>query len=144
MKNTTPVVALSILFFLSGCDRQQSAPAAQSTPPAPTSSANDDPPMPSFVGRIWISVTSGAPRGSIVVFLPNKTMLRDSCFETFRVSEWGIISDTRIRWREDTIPIEAEYVQPSPEELILKPIGTNRQETYVSISVPFVCPDMPR
>jgi hypothetical protein len=78
------------------------------------------------------------------VFLPDRTVLRDSCFETFRVSKWGIISPTRIRWIEDTIPIEAEYSQPSRDELIFEPVGTGRRETYVSISAPYVCPDMPR
>lgn len=144
MKTTKSFLAVSAFVLLGACDRQQSAPAASTPLPASTPAATEGETMPAFVGRIWISVTSGAPRGSIVVFLPNKTMLRDSCFETFRVSEWGILSDTRIRWREDAIPIEAEYVQPTPDEFILKPVGTNRQETYVSISVPYVCPDIPR
>jgi hypothetical protein len=100
--------------------------------------------LPAFVGKIWVSVTPGHPRGTILVFLPNKSFLRDSCFETFRVSEWGLISDTRIRWREESVPIEAEFSQPTSDELVLKPVGTNRQENYVLISVPYVCPDMPR
>lgn len=146
MKSPTFFLATLIAVALCGCERQPSAPPqTQALPPAATTaSESDDQSLPSFVGQVWVSITSGAPRGSILVFLPNKTMLRDSCFETFRVSEWGIVSDTRIRWREDAIPIEAEFSQPSPNELILKPVGTNRQENYVSISVPYVCPDMPR
>jgi hypothetical protein len=110
----------------------------------PTTTSADEPALPSFVGTIWVSTTSGHARGSILVFLPNRTVLRDSCFETFRVSKWGIISPTRIRWIEDTIPIEAEYSQPSRNELIFEPVGTGRRETYVSISAPYVCPEMPR
>jgi hypothetical protein len=115
--------------------------------PAPAQAAAasaEETSLPSFVGQVWVSVTPGHARGSILVFLPNKTVLRDSCFETFRVSQWGIISDSRIRWVEDTIPIEAEWSQPSSNELVLEPVGINRRENYVAIGVPYVCPDMPR
>lgn len=142
MRATTFFIAPVALLLLSACNqRPSSSPVSQA--PAPADATGDEA-MPAFVGRIWVSVTPGHARGSILVFLPNKSMLRDSCFETFRVSEWGIISDTRIRWREETVPIEAEYSQPTADELILKPVGLNRQENYVSISVPYVCPDMPR
>lgn len=116
----------------------------QPAAPVTSSAADEEPALPSFVGRIWVSVTPGHARGSILVFLPDKSVLRDSCFETFRVSKWGIISESRIRWIEDSIPIEAEYSQPSPNELILEPVGVARREEYVAIGVPYVCPDMPR
>ncbi len=142
MRYRTSILVLSASVLLCACNQQSSgSPAAQ--PPAPVAT-NEGDVMPAFVGRIWLSITRGDPLGSIVVFLPDKSMLKDSCFETFRVSEWGIISDTRIRWREDTIPIEAEFSQPTANELVLKPVGTGRQENYVAISVPYVCPDMPR
>jgi hypothetical protein len=129
MKNTTFFVAPLALLLLCACNQQSSSSPVPQAPAATDATEGDS--MPAFVGRVWVSVTPGHPRGSILVFLGNKSMLKDSCFETFRVSEWGIISDTRIRWREDTIPIEAEYSQPTAEN-------------YVSISVPYVCPDMPR
>ena len=148
MRSTLFFAAPAALLLLCGCNQQESRPPAAQTaaqaPAAPTQSAADGETMPPFVGRIWLSITAGDPRGSIVVFLPDKSMLRDSCFETYRVAEWGIISDTRIRWREDTIPIEAEFSQPTANELILKPVGTSRQQNYVAISVPYVCPSMPR
>jgi hypothetical protein len=131
------LVPLSLL-LLGAC--AQKAPV----PPPQTSAADGADALPSFVGKVWVSVTPGHARGSILVFLPDKTVLRDSCWEVFRVSKWGIISDTRIRWIEDTIPIEAEYSQPSPDELELRPVGTNSRENYVAISVPYVCPSMPR
>jgi hypothetical protein len=139
MSNRRRFLVLCLLPVLCACESETPAPAATST----TTSA-DEPALPSFVGTIWVSTTSGHARGSILVFLPNRTVLRDSCFETFRVSKWGIISPTRIRWIEDTIPIEAEYSQPSRNELIFEPVGTGRRETYVSISAPYVCPEMPR
>lgn len=131
------LVALSAL---AACSQPAPPPA-----PAPVASAAEgEEPLPTFVGKVWVSTTSGHARGSILVFLPDKSVLRDSCFETFRVSKWGIISPTRIRWIEDSIPIEAEWSQPSNNELIFEPVGTGRRESYVSISVPYVCPSMPR
>lgn len=139
MSRTRRFLALCLLPMLCACEAETEAPA-----PTPTSTSADEPALPSFVGTIWVSTTPGHARGSILVFLPNRTVLRDSCFETFRVSKWGIISPTRIRWIEDTIPIEAEYSQPSRDELIFEPVGTGRRETYVSVSAPYVCPDMAR
>lgn len=135
------VGALGALGLLAAC----SQPAPPPAPPQPAATAADgEDALPSFVGTIWVSTTSGHARGSILVFLPDRSVLRDSCFETFRVSKWGIISPTRIRWIEDSIPIEAEWSQPSKNELIFEPVGTGRRESYVSISVPYVCPSMPR
>ena len=139
MSSRTRFLALCLLPVLCACEGETQAPAA-----TPRTTSADEPALPSFVGTIWVSTTPGHARGSILVFLPDRTVLRDSCFETFRVSKWGIISPTRIRWIEDTIPIEAEYSQPSRNELIFEPVGTGRRETYVSISAPYVCPDMPR
>lgn len=134
-------LALAALGVFTAC----SNPAPPQPAPQPAAQVADgEDPLPSFVGTIWVSTTSGHARGSILVFLPDKSVLRDSCFETFRVSKWGIISPTRIRWIEDSIPIEAEWSQPSKNELTFEPVGTGRRETYVSISVPYVCPDMPR
>jgi hypothetical protein len=139
MSSRERYLALCLLPVLCACESETQAPAA-----TPVATSADEPALPSFVGTIWVSTTPGHARGSILVFLPDRTVLRDSCFETFRVSKWGIISPTRIRWIEDTIPIEAEYSQPSRNELIFEPVGTGRRETYVSISAPYVCPDMPR
>jgi hypothetical protein len=130
---------LFILSLLCACDGPARAPAQ----PAPAQAVDTDA-LPAFVGRVWISTTPGHGRGTILVFLPDKTLVHDSCFETFRVSKWGVISASRIRWIEESIPIEAEFSQPSSRELVLEPVGTGRQENYVAISVPYVCPDMPR
>jgi hypothetical protein len=79
----------------------------------------------------------------MIVFLPDRSLLMDSCFETYRISKWGVAGD-RIRWLEDTIPIEAEVNMPSKNELTLQVAGQDRAQTYVAAQVPFVCPDMPR
>jgi hypothetical protein len=133
-------VVLVMAASLGACDAR-SPPSPASAPP---SASSEEPALPSFVGTIWVSTTPGHALGSILVFLPDRSVLQDSCFETFRVSKWGIISESRIRWIEASIPVEAEYSQPSPKELVLEPVGTGRRENYVAISVPYVCPDMPK
>jgi hypothetical protein len=120
-------------------------PPAAANPPPPTAGAtgNEEPANPAFIGRIWRSSTSGNPLGTIIIFLPDRTLLMDSCFETFRVSKWGVAGN-HIRWLEDTIPIEAEVITPSPNELTLRIPGRDRDQTYVAMTDPWTCPDMPK
>ena len=124
----------------------QPAAAAAPTPPAPPQAAQasdrDEPVNPAFIGRVWRSTERSSPLGSIIVFLPDRTLLMDSCFETYRISQWGVAGD-RIRWLEDTVPIEAEVVTPSKDELMLR-IGQGREHRYIAITDPYTCPDMPR
>ena len=98
---------------------------------------------PAFVGRVWRTAERGVPLGAIMIFLPDRTLLMDSCFETYRVSKWGVAGD-RIRWLEDTVPIEAEVVTPGKDELTLKIAGQNREQHYIAITDPYTCPDMPK
>ena len=117
---------------------------AGATPVQPPEAAQRDEPVnPAFIGRVWRSTTRGGPLGSIIVFLPDRTLLMDSCFETYRVSKWGVAGD-RIRWLEDTIPIEAEVITPSKDELSLRIAGQDRDHTYIAMTEPYTCPDMPR
>ena len=133
------------MLALCACSGGSSAPAqpaaAQSQPAA--ANERDEPVNPAFIGRIWRATTRGGPLGSILIFLPDRTLLMDSCFETYRVSKWGVAGD-RIRWLEDTVPIEAEVVSPSKDELILRLAGQNREQTYIAMTDAYTCPDMPR
>lgn len=128
-----------------GGSQAPSQPAAVAQPPAQTPQATelDEPANPAFIGRIWRATTRGGPLGSILVFLPDRTLLMDSCFETYRVSKWGVAGD-RIRWLEDTVPIEAEVITPSKDELTLRIAGLDREQTYIAMTDPYACPDMPR
>lgn len=128
-----------------GGQKAPSQPAAAAAPPqaaAPPTAERDEPVNPAFIGRIWKSTDRSSPLGSIIVFLPDRTLLMDSCFETYRISQWGVAGD-RIRWLEDTVPIDAEVVTPSKDELILR-IGQGREHHYIAITDPYTCPDMPR
>ncbi|HKU12957.1 MAG TPA: hypothetical protein VJQ52_01105 [Steroidobacteraceae bacterium] len=136
------------MFALCACGGSQapSQPAAAAQPPPSSpgeAAAGDAPANPAFIGRVWRSTERGGPLGKILVFLPDRTLLMDSCFETYRVSKWGV-AGTHIRWLEDTIPIEAEVVTPGPDELILRIEGQDRDQTYIAMTDPYTCPDMPR
>ncbi len=138
MKNHAALVAA--ILSLAACSNS-SGP----TPPTvnATAAAVALPAGGAFVGRVWMSTRPGRPLGSMIVFLPDRSLIMDSCFETYRISEWGVMGDT-IRWREDTIPIEASITLPSPNELTLHIVGQEQAQTYVAASVPYVCPDMPK
>ncbi|MBL8271190.1 hypothetical protein [Steroidobacter sp.] len=98
---------------------------------------------PRFIGKIWVSTTPGHSRGSLLIFLPDRSLLMDSCFETYRISKWGADGE-RIRWIEDAIPIEATLSMLSDDELTLQLVGQDKVQSYVTATVPYVCPDMPR
>lgn len=122
---------------LAGCGKRPAPPAA---------TANTESPAPAdglFMGRMWISTTAPAPHGSFMIFLPDHTMLMGSCVETYRLSEWGVAGD-KIRWREDTIPIEAAVTMPRRNEMRLQIAGQDHEQSFVLASAPYVCPDMPK
>src|ERR1044072_3484953 len=132
------------MLALCGCGGSQapSAPAAAQSQPA-AAAQGDDPVNPAFIGRIWRATTRGGPLGSILVVLPTRTLLMESCSETYRVSKGGVPGD-RIRWLEDTVPIEAEVVTPSKDELILRLAGQERGQTYMAMHDLYTCPGMPK
>src|SRR5688572_23841266 len=135
-----PVTLLLATLTLAACGNSSSPTpaAADSAPTAEALPANG-----AFIGRVWVSTSPGRPLGSMIVFLPNRSLIMDSCFETYRISEWGIAGDN-IRWREDSIPIEAGISLPSPDELTLHIVGQEESQTYIAASVPYVCPEMPK
>ena len=63
-----------------------------------------------------------------------------SCVEPYRLAKWGI-AGSNSRWLESTIPIEVEYEMPSPDELVLRIAGQDREQTLVAASAPYVCPE---
>ena len=147
MRNLARWTILAVLGMSSACSKPQ-APAQTTPPPAPATETSNtaelgQPADPRFIGKIWISTTQGQPRGSMLIFLPDRSLLMDSCFETYRISNWGAEGD-RIRWIEDAIPIEATLSMPNDDELRLQVAGQDRVQSYVTATVPYVCPDMPR
>jgi hypothetical protein len=99
--------------------------------------------QPPFVGKTWMSTDPSAALGTLRIFLPDGTLLMDSCGETYRLARWRAIDDRRIEWQEDNARIEAEVTQPSSEQLQLRMqlVSELREENYRLAPVPFVCPD---
>ena len=97
----------------------------------------------SFVGRTWLSTDASAALGTIRVFLPDGTLLMDSCGETYRLAHWTSINDPRIAWEEDGARIEADVAQPAADtlELRLHLRSEVKVERYRLARVPYVCPD---
>ena len=96
-----------------------------------------------FVGKAWLSTDSSAANGTIRVFLPDGTLLMDSCGETYRLARWTSIGDTQIAWEEDGAPIEADVTQAAADvlELRLHLRSEVKVERYRLAQVPYVCPD---
>jgi len=132
------------MLALCACSGGSQAPSQSAAAQAQSAAATerDEPVNPAFVGRVWRTAERGVPLGAIMIFLPDRTLLMDSCFETYRVSKWGVAGD-HIRWLEDTVPIEAEVITPSKDELILR-MGANLEQRYVAMTDPYTCPDMPK
>lgn len=137
------------LLSVGACSKEPpAAPAAPPPPPVSTTQSSDtdelgQPADPRFIGRIWVSTTPGHSRGTLMIFLQDRSLLMDSCFETYRISKWGAEGD-RIRWIEDAIPIEGVVSMPNENELRLQIAGQDRVQSFVVATVPTVCPDMPR
>src|SRR5688572_22814879 len=44
--------------------------------------------QPEFVGKAWMSTDASAARGTLRLFLPDGTLVMDSCWETYRLARW--------------------------------------------------------
>lgn len=142
--NAKVVVASAILISCSACERDMSRDMTRdaATPSAPPATETL-PAGGAFVGRAWIGTSSGPERGSVMIFLPDRTLVRDPCPGPLSVTQWGVV-DGRVRWTEPpgSIPIEADVILPGRDELRLGIVGRD-QETYLAASPPFACPEMP-
>lgn len=120
-------------------------PAPTATPASSAASVTppEDRSQLPFVGKVWMASMPGSALGSMLIFLPDGTLVMDSCFETYRLSKWGMAGE-RVRWLEDTIPIEADIKVIRNNELRLRIGGMEQERVYVTASVPYTCPSMPR
>jgi hypothetical protein len=94
---------------------------------------------PAFVGRAWVNASSGPERGTVMIFLPDRTLLMDACPGPLHISKWGLAGD-HIRWLEDTVPIEAVASMPAANELRLRVVGRGQTQSYIAASPPYDCP----
>ncbi|GEM_PF-443010 len=116
------------------------------TPPTEAATADADRDSP-LLNRVWVRSDdqSGMP-GSMQIFLADGTLVSDSCWETYRLSNWQQVSPTEISWDEDGMTINAEIFSLTPDELVLnlKLIGGDQEQRFIPASAPYLCPDMPK
>lgn len=96
--------------------------------------------------RVWTQKDDGDLPGIMRIFLSDGTLVQDSCWETHRLSNWSMVSDTSLRWNEDGTDIDADIVSLTDAELVLRLNlrGGAVEEHYVTATVPYLCPDMPK
>jgi hypothetical protein len=96
--------------------------------------------------RVWTKAEDSGLPGVMRIFLSDGTLVQDSCWETHRLSQWELTSDTALRWNEDGMDIDADIVSLSDAELVLSlKLGSSAQEEkYIAATLPYVCPDMPK
>lgn len=121
-------------------------PPSASPPPGVSPPPQEARPRPEVTGKVWMATDPAAAPGTFRVFLPNGTLVMDSCGETYRLARWRFIDDRRIEWTEDTARIEAEVARLTDDELQLKVqlVGEMKEERFRTAQVPWVCPEMPR
>ena len=101
---------------------------------------------PGLTNRVWTKADDSGLPGVMRIFLSDGTLVQDSCWETHRLSTWELVSATSLKWNEDGVDIAADIVSLTDAELVLslKLVGGAVKERYVTATVPYLCPDMPR
>jgi hypothetical protein len=144
----TTRTALFALLAMWGVGTCAGLPAlAEEVAAAEAASTDEMAPMKrSFANRVWVKEDSEGLPGVIRIFLSDGTLVQDSCWETHRLSEWRMTSDTGVSWNEDGVDIAAEIVSVSANSLVLSVLlgGEAVEERYSAAQVPSVCPDVPR
>jgi uncharacterized lipoprotein YbaY len=97
-----------------------------------------------FVGKAWISTDAGAAAGTLRMFLPDGTLMMDSCVETYRLARWRLVGPRKVEWYEDSARIQADVTEVGRDQLKLRlQLGRDiKEESYRLARVPFTCPDL--
>jgi len=112
---------------------------AQADEPAASETSNP------LLNRVWVRADDTGLPGPMQIFLEDGTLVTDSCWEVYRLSNWQQVSETAISWVEDGITIDADIASLSETELVLRLNligGDVSEQRYVLADVPFVCPDV--
>lgn len=141
MDTKAAIFALMTVWGVGTC---ASVPAmSQETEPAAEEiEAREDNPL---LNRVWVRQDNDDQLPGVMhIFLADGTMVSDSCWETYRLSNWQQLSDTEIAWDEDGMTINADIASLTSEELVLnlKLVGGDEEQRFAPASVPYLCPDM--
>ena len=122
-----------------------SSACTNASAPAENAAAVADERPAQLTNRVWVAPDASLP-GAMLIFLSNGTLVQDSCWETYRLSQWRSERGQTLRWQEDTEEIVATIVTLGAADLTLRfdLRGGAQERSYVAAMVPYVCPDMPR
>lgn len=98
-----------------------------------------------LLNRVWVRADDTGLPGPMQIFLADGTLVSDSCWETYRLSNWQQVSNTAISWEEDGVTINADIAALSDSELVLRLNlvgGQIEEQRYIPATVPYVCPDV--
>ena len=131
--------AITLCVLAVSCERGPSA--TQSVAPGQI-----DPASLPYVGKVWLSADFAKPKGTIRIFLPDGTLVMDSCWETYQLAKWRAESDSVVSWQEGPAEIRATVVELAGETLVLRLdlVDGSQEEHFRAASVPYLCPDMRR
>ncbi len=116
MDTKAAVFALMTVWGVGTCSAVP-AMAQDTEPAAEESEAYEDNPL---LNRVWVRQDgSGVLPGVMHIFLADGTMVSDSCWETYRLSNWQQLSETEIAWDEDGMTINADIASLTTDELVL-------------------------
>lgn len=138
-------LVLLLVFAALGCQGDATGPSAAADTASIEAHQPGPPATGDFVGRVWIQTSATLP-GVMRIFLPDGTLVMDSCWETYRLSRWRAVSDSVVAWQEDTAEVEAyiEGGEGNTMQLRLQLGGETRVEQYEAARVPYVCPEQAR
>lgn len=141
MDTKAAIFALMTVWGVGACTAVP-AMAQDTEPAAEETEAREDNPL---LNRVWVRQDgSDALPGVMHIFLADGTMVSDSCWETYRLSNWQQLSETEIAWDEDGMTINADIASLTSDELVLslKLVGGVEEQRFAPASVPYLCPDM--
>lgn len=142
MDTKAAIFALMTVWGVGAC---ASLPAmAQETDPAAEEENDTANPL---LNRVWVRQgDASALPGVMHIFLEDGTMVSDSCWETYRLSNWQQVSETEISWEEDGTVINADIASLTADELVLnlRLTGGDEELRFAPAQVPYLCPDIPK
>jgi hypothetical protein len=142
----TTKTALFALLAAWGVGSAACVPAVAEDAPA-LEDEDASPAKRSLTNKVWVKAGADDQLPGVMrIFLSDGTLVQDSCWETHRLSEWKMVSDTAVSWNEDGMDIAADIVSLSDADLVLNlKLGNDTvEERYTLAEVPYVCPDIPK
>lgn len=141
MRQLAPLI---VAMLCAACGKAADAPAAATA--ADASPSHGRVAEDALMNKVWILADDDGRPGVMRVFLSDGVLIQDSCWETYRLSDWRRTGENALAWSEDGVEIEAKIDTLSANALTLRLRlrSEEKVERYRVAVSPYVCPDMPR